>query len=45
MTHTVPREHFNLYYIFEEDKQNNMLPETKVDILRQNIFKNFPADP
>ena len=44
MTNPVPREHFNLYYIFEEDKQNNILSKSKYELLKQNIFKQFQTD-
>ena len=38
MTEKMKREHFNLYYIFKEDKDNNLLPIEKVEILRKTIF-------
>ncbi len=35
------REHFNLYYIFLEDKLENALSEEKVEQMRKNILKHI----
>ena len=32
-------EHFNLYYIFLEDKNNNLLSPIKAEAMRINIFE------
>ena len=36
-----PKEHFNLYYIFLEDKQKNALSEEKADKLRRRIISRL----
>ena len=33
------REHYNLYYIFETDKQEHPMPPEKVEEIRKNIFE------
>ena len=33
------REHYNLYYIFETDKQEHPIPPEKVEEIRKNIFE------
>ena len=35
------REHSNLYYILEADKQANPMPSEWVERLREKIFKNY----
>ena len=37
------KEHFNLYYIFLEDKQNNALSEEKAKQIKGNILTSFRA--
>ena len=32
-----PRKHFNLYYIFEEDKQKNMMPAQLYNALKMAV--------
>lgn len=39
-----PREHSNLYYIFEADKKAHPLPLETVEKIRKNIIKNFPKN-
>ena len=36
-----PREHHNLYYIFESDKEAHPMPPEKVEKVRKNILNNF----
>lgn len=36
-----PREHNNLYYIFEADKKAHPMPPEKVEEIRKNILNNF----
>ena len=33
------REHYNLYYIFEADKQEHPMPPEMVEKIRKNIFE------
>ncbi len=35
------KEHFNLYYIFLEDKQNNALSEEKAKQIKGNILRRI----
>ena len=35
------REHYNLYYIFEADRQRHEMPKNEVERIRKNIFKKF----
>ena len=35
------REHFNLYYIFLEDKQNNPLSDEKAEEIKKKVFKRI----
>ena len=36
-----PREHHNLYYIFESDKEAHPMPPEKVEKVRKNILNDF----
>ena len=36
-----PREHHNLYYIFEADKESHPMPPVVVEKIRENIIKIF----
>jgi len=36
-----PREHHNLYYIFEADKESHPMPPVVVEKIRKNIIKNY----
>ena len=36
------REHYNLYYIFEADKQEHPMPPEMVEKIRKNIFEKNP---
>ena len=40
-----PHNRYNLYFIFEEDKQANLLPTDKAEYIRENIFRNFAGNP
>lgn len=35
------REHYNLYYLFLEDKLKNSMPEEKSKRVRNDLQKNF----
>ena len=35
------KEHFNLYYIFKEDKEKRSLPEAEVNKLCEEIILKF----
>ncbi len=37
--------HFNLYYIFKEDKENHPLSTEKVERLRNMLFDKNGSDP
>ena len=36
MTET-PKPHYNLYYIFKSDHENNPMPQDKLDQMRSNL--------
>lgn len=38
MTNAVRQEHFNLYYIFKEDKEQNKIPEQTAADIWANIL-------
>lgn len=40
-TSAIPREHFNLYYIFLEDKRENALSEERAEQIKQNVLKRI----
>ena len=39
VTENLRKEHFNLYYIFKEDKERNQLQKSEALILWNNIIK------
>ena len=39
VTENLRKEHFNLYYIFKEDKERNQLQKSEALILWRNISK------
>ena len=39
VTENLRKEHFNLYYIFKEDKEKNQLQKSEALILWSNIIK------
>ena len=41
VTENLRKEHFNLYYIFKEDKKQNQLQKSKALILWNNIIKTI----
>lgn len=45
MNDAVKKEHFNLFYIFEEDKKYHTLSEEKLNKLRQALFSALEARP
>lgn len=45
MKDNTTKKHFNLYYIFLEDKQRHPPPQEAITLLKTKIAKRFPKPP
>ena len=41
VTENLRKEHFNLYYIFKEDKEQNMLSPNEISDIWRSIIRNY----